>query len=33
MKSSHFLSEGFVEDANDVHADHEVQMALSLIHI
>ena len=27
MKSSHFLSEGFVEDANDVHADHEVQMA------
>lgn len=29
MKSSHFLKEGFVEDANDVHMDHEVQMARS----
>jgi hypothetical protein len=27
MKSEHFLKEGFVEDASDVHADHEVQMA------
>ena len=27
MKSSHFLKEGFVEDAHDVHLDHEVQMA------
>ena len=27
MKSNDFLSEGFVEDANDVHLDHEVQMA------
>jgi|APFre7841882793_1041355.scaffolds.fasta_scaffold11124_3 hypothetical protein len=27
MKSSHFLKEGFVEDATDVHLDHEVQMA------
>ena len=29
MKSEHFLKEGFVEDASDVHADHEVQMARS----
>lgn len=27
MKSSQFLEEGFVEDAHDVHLDHEVQMA------
>ena len=27
MKSSHFLSENFVEDAHTVHQDHEVQMA------
>jgi hypothetical protein len=27
MKSKDFLNEGFVEDANDVHRDHEVQMA------
>ena len=27
MKSSQFLEEGFVEDAQDVHLDHEVQMA------
>ena len=27
MKSSHFLKEGFIEDAQDVHMDHEVQMA------
>ena len=29
MKSEHFLKEGFVEDASEVHADHEVQMARS----
>lgn len=29
MKSTQFLKEGFVEDANEVHADHEVQMARS----
>ena len=27
MKSKDFLSEGFIEDASDVHMDHEVQMA------
>ncbi len=27
MKSEHFLKEGFVEDAHEVHQDHEVQMA------
>lgn len=27
MKSNQFLGEGFVEDASDVHQDHEVQMA------
>lgn len=27
MKSSQFLKEGFVEDAHNVHKDHEVQMA------
>ena len=27
MKSKDFVAEGFVEDANDVHLDHEVQMA------
>lgn len=27
MKSSQFLEEGFVEDAHEVHQDHEVQMA------
>ncbi len=27
MKSKDFLKEGFVEDAHDVHLDHEVQMA------
>jgi hypothetical protein len=29
MKSSQFLKEGFVEDANEVHEDHEVHMARS----
>jgi len=29
MKSTQFLKEGFVEDASEVHADHEVQMARS----
>ena len=27
MKSEQFLKEGFVEDAHEVHQDHEVQMA------
>ena len=27
MKSDQFLKEGFIEDAHDVHLDHEVQMA------
>lgn len=27
MKSLDFLKEGFVEDAHDMHIDHEVQMA------